>query len=147
RRSLYICRQQGGECPELLRPLHNELRSHRPDTTPLPESHFHPLAPAPMPPALRTGSRDTLAPNTIARLRQMFQRGLLDVSRHESGAGINLKKRALQRWEARMNDHVATLSWIASAALEAIEKTPLDLTRERKLLFSRLDREIKRLYA
>src|SRR5690606_41852911 len=49
--------------------------------------------------------------------------------------------------EARMNDHVATLSWIASAALEAIEKTPLDLTRERKLLFSRLDREIKRLYA
>src|SRR5690606_13071838 len=31
--------------------------------------------------------------------------------------------------------------------LEAIEKTPLDLTRERKLLFSRLDREIKRLYA
>lgn len=147
RRYLHFCRQQGGERPELLLPLINELRSHRPDTKPLPESHFYPLDPARVPPALRNGSRDMLEPKTFARLRQMFQLGLLDVIRHESGAGINLKKRALQRWEARMNDHVATLSWIASAALEAIEKTPLDLTRERKLLFSRLDREIKRLYA
>src|SRR5690606_3969771 len=102
RRYPHFCRQQGGERPELLLPLINELRSHRPDTKPLPESRLYPLDPARVPPALPTASRVLLDPTAFARLRQMFQRGLLHAIRHESGAGINLKMRALHRWEAPM---------------------------------------------
>src|SRR5690606_10914660 len=42
-RYLHLCRQQGAERPELLLPTINDLRSHRSDMPPLPESHFYPL--------------------------------------------------------------------------------------------------------
>ncbi len=145
-RYLHFCRQQGSERPELLLPVINELRSHRAGAKPLPESHFYSLDPQRVPAALRNGAREPLAPRTFARLRQMFQLGLLDMIREPGqAAGIGLMKRALQRWETRLEDRVATLCWIASASLEALEVTPLEVTNERKRLYSRLDREIKRL--
>lgn len=145
-RYLHFCRQQGAERPELLLPMINELRSHRADSKALPESHFYPLNPLHVPAALRNGARQPLAARTFARLRQMFQLGLLDMLREQhSAAGIPMMQRALQRWETRLEDRAATLCWIASASLEALETTPLELTRERKRLYSRLDREIKRL--
>lgn len=148
RRYLHYCRQQGGERPELLLPMINELRSHRAGIKALPESHFYPLAPQRVPAALRNGARQPLDGKTFARLRQMFQIGLLDMIRDpRPGAGITMMKRALQRWETRLEDRIATLCWIASASLEALETTPLDVTGERKRLYSRLDREIKRLVA
>ena len=148
RRYLHYCRQQGNERPELLLPMINELRSHRRGCQALAESHFYPLDPQRVPGALRDGARQPLDGKTFARLRQMFQIGLLDMIREpRPGAGISMMKRALQRWETRLEDRAATLCWIASASLEALEITPLEVTRERKRLYSRLDREIKRLVA
>ena len=148
RRYLHYCRQEGKELPELLLPMINELRVHRTDAKPLPESHFYPLAPQRVPGALRNGARQPLDAKTFGRLRQMFQLGLLDMIREpRPGAGIAMMKRALQRWETRLDDRAATLCWIASASMEALETTPLEVTRERKRLYSRLDREIKRLAA
>lgn len=148
RRYLHYCRQQGRERPELLLPMINELRSHRAGVKPLAESHFYPLDPQRVPAALRNGARQPLDAKTFARLRQMFQIGLLELIREpRPGAGITLMKRALQRWETRLEDRIATLCWIASASLEALETTPLEVTSERKRLYSRLDREIRRLVA
>ncbi|MFA5677878.1 MAG: ferrous iron transporter B [Pseudomonas sp.] len=145
-RYLHFCRQRGGEQPELLLPVINELRSHRDGVKTLPESHFYPLDPQRVPAALRNGARQPLDVRTFARLRQMFQLGLLDMIRGSgTAAGIPMMKRALQRWETRLEDRIATLCWIASASLEALESTPLEVTTERKRLYSRLDREIKRL--
>lgn len=145
-RYLHFCRQQGGERPELLLPVINELRSHRAGVKALPESYFYPLDPQRVPAALRNGTREPLEARTFARLRQMFQLGLLDMIREPAaGAGIAMMKRALQRWETRLDDRAATLCWIASASLESLESTPLEVTTERKRLYSRLDREIKRL--
>lgn len=147
-RYLHLCRQQGAERPELLLPAINELRQHRADMPPLPESHFYPLDPHRVPVALRDGARQPLDPRTFARLRQMYQLGLLGMIRDERpAAGISLMQRALQRWETRLDDRAATLCWIASAALEALERVPLQLTAERKRLFARLDRAIKRQVA
>ena len=148
RRYLHYCRQQGSERPELLLPMINELRSHRSGCKALAESHFYPLDLQRVPGALRNGARQPLDGKTFARLRQMFQIGLLDMIREpRPGAGISMMKRALQRWETRLEDRAATLCWIASASLDALETTPLEVTTERKRLYSRLDREIKRLVA
>lgn len=145
-RYLHFCRQQGGERPELLLPIINELRSHRTGARALAESHFYPLEPDRVPAELRDGARQPLDDRTFARLRQMFQLGLLDMIRQSRpGAGLSMMKRALQRWETRLDDRIATLCWIACASLEAIELTPLEVTVERKRLYSRLDREIRRL--
>lgn len=145
-RYLHLCRQQGAERPELLLPTINDLRSHRSDMPPLPESHFYPLKLQRVPMALRDGARQPLDRKSFVRLRQMYQLGLLGIIRDERpAAGISLMQRALQRWETRLDDRAVTLCWVASASLEAVESVPLILTPERKRLYSRLDREIKRL--
>ena len=53
-------------------------------------------------------------------------------------------QRALLRFETCMSSRMATLCWVAGAALEALEQAGLELTPARKRLFSQLDREIKR---
>ena len=91
-RYLHFCRQQGGERPELLLPIINELRSHRSGARALPESHFYPLDAHRVPPALRDGARQPLDRQTFARLRQMFQLGLLEMIRESRpGAGVSMK--------------------------------------------------------
>ncbi|WGK63034.1 ferrous iron transporter B [Halopseudomonas sp. SMJS2] len=145
-RYLHLCRQQGVEQPELLLPTINDLRAHRADAPPLAESHFYPLDVQRLPVALRDGSKEPLDTRTFARLRQMYQLGLLGMLRDERPAvGISLMQRALQRMETRLDDRTATLCWVASASLEAMDAVPLQLTAERKRLYSRLDRELKRL--
>lgn len=147
-RYLHLCRQQGAERPELLLPTINELRAHRPDTPPLPESHFYALDPQRVPLALRDGAKEPLDKRTFSRLRQMYQIGLLGMLRDERPtAGMTLMQRALQRLETSLDDRPATLCWVAAASLEAISGAPLQLTMERKRLYARLDREIKRLVA
>ncbi len=147
-RYLHLCRQQGAERPELLLPTINELRAHRPDTPPLPESHFYALDPQRVPLALRDGAKEPLDKRTFSRLRQMYQIGLLGMLRDERPtAGMTLMQRALRRLETSLDDRPATLCWVAAASLEAISGAPLQLTMERKRLYARLDREIKRLVA
>lgn len=147
-RYLHLCRQQGAERPELLLPTINELRAHRPDTPPLPESHFYALDLRCLPLALRGGAKEPLDKRTFSRLRQMYQVGLLGMLRDERPtAGMALMQRALQRLETSLDDRPATLCWVAAGSLEALGGAPLQLTIERKRLYARLDREIKRLVA
>ncbi|MFN3579205.1 MAG: ferrous iron transporter B [Pseudomonas sp.] len=144
-RYLQQCRHQGFERPELLLPTINQLRSNRPGVPALSESHFYTLAADTLPLTLRgRDDRQVLDVRTFNRLRQMYQLGLLGLIRNDGlAASIPLMHRALQRWESTLDPSAATLCWVAAAALEAIEKTPLQLTLPRKRLFSQLDREIK----
>lgn len=145
-RYLQLCSRQGAEQPELLIPAINQLRSFQTGVAALPESHFYPLDMQRVPVALRDGTREPVDACTYARLRQMYQLGLLGVLRDEqSAAGITLMQRALQRLQTRLGDRAATLCWVASAALEAVATMPLALTQERKRLYGRLDRKLKRL--
>ncbi|HDY98353.1 MAG TPA: ferrous iron transporter B [Pseudomonas sabulinigri] len=144
-RYLDQARQSGRERPELLLPTINQLRAHRPGVPALPQSHFYPLPVAGLPANFRSGSQDSMDTKVFNRLRQMYQLGLLGLIREDGlAAATPLMQRALQRFESCLGPHTATLCWVAGAALEAIEQTPLALTAPRKRLFSMLDREIKR---
>ena len=143
-RYLDQARQAGSERPELLLPMINQLRRHRSGAAPLPDSHFYPLPVAGLPLNLRPGVTEEPNPKTFARLRQMYQLGLLSLLREDAAAATPLMQRALLRFEACMSSRMATLCWVAGAALEALEQAGLELTPARKRLFSQLDREIKR---
>ena len=144
-RYLEQCRQQGYERPELLLPAINELRKHRVETAPLPESFFYELDFQSLDVNARAGSEEGIEPRAFNRLRQMYQLGLLALIRDDGiPASTPLMKRALERWESYLASPVATLCWVASAALEAVEETPLHLTNARKRLFAQVDREVKK---
>ncbi|WP_150304008.1 ferrous iron transporter B [Pseudomonas saliphila] len=144
-RYLEQCRHQGFERPELLLPAINELRKHRIDAAPLPESHFYQLDVVGLNTSLRPGSSEGIESRAFNRLRQMYQLGLLALIRDDGiTAATPLMKRALQRWESYLASPVATLCWVASAALEAVEETPLHLTNARKRLFAQVDREVRK---
>ena len=145
-RYLQQCRHQGFERPELLLPAINQLRSHRAEAAPYPESHFYALNATELPFDLRSNGSvaEPLDKRTFNRLRQMYQLGLLGIIRGDGFAGsAPLMLRALQRWETHLDAQAATLCWAAAAALEALERTPLQLTPARKKLFAQLDRVIK----
>ena len=143
-RYLDQARQAGNERPELLLPMINQLRRHRSGAAPLPDSHFYPLPVAGLPLNLRPGVTEEPNPKTFARLRQMYQLGLLSLLREDAAAATPLMQRALLRFETCMSSRMATLCWVAGAALEALEQAGLELTPVRKRLFAQLDREIKR---
>ncbi|WP_093392623.1 hypothetical protein [Halopseudomonas xinjiangensis] len=137
-------RQAGYEQPELFIPTINDLRKHRSDAEPLAQSHFYRLEASSLPAAVRAVCGDGLEKHVFNRLRQMYQLGLLGLLRDDGiGASTPLMQRALQRWEANLPSQPATLCWVASAAIEAIEETPLHLTMQRKRLFAQVDREVK----
>lgn len=147
-RYLEQCRHAGTERPELLLPTINDLRKHRSEAAPLTESYFYPLDSATLPLAVRPGASDPLDRRVFNRLRQMYQLGLLGLIRDDGiAASTPLMQRALQRWEAHLESQAATLCWVASAAIEAVEETPLHLTLSRKRLFAQVDRELKKQMA
>tara|TARA_Y100000588_G_scaffold247709_1_gene262184 strand:- start:5561 stop:7231 length:1671 start_codon:yes stop_codon:yes gene_type:complete len=143
-RYLDQARQQGRERPELLLPMINQMRQHRPGVPALPDSHFYPLPVAGLPAGFRKGATGPVEPKVACRLRQMYQLGLLGLLRDDGlAASVPLMQRALARFEGSLASRMATLCWVAGAALEAIEQTPLNLTPARKRLFALLDREIR----
>lgn len=144
-RYLQQCRHQGFERPELLLPTINQLRANRSGVPALSASHFYKLAADSLPLTCRgQADQQPLDGRTFKRLRQMYQVGLLGMLRDDGlPASAPLMQRALARWQSTLDPGAATLCWVASAALEAIERTPLQLTSARKRLFSQLDREIK----
>ncbi|PCC98503.1 ferrous iron transporter B [Halopseudomonas pelagia] len=145
-RYLQQCRHQGFERPELLLPTINQLRANRPGVPALSDSHFYSLAAETLPLTLRgQQEQQPLDGRTFNRLRQMYQLGLLGMIRDDGlAASAPLMQRALVRWQSTLDPSAATLCWVAAAALEAIERTPLQLSSPRKRLFSQLDREIKK---
>lgn len=142
-RYLPLCRQKGAEIPELLLPGINQLRALRTAATQLSDSHFWDLDLATIDLRQRPAGNPVDA-KTHGRLRQMYQIGLLGLLRNENLSSCRpMLQRALQRLQGTVDARTVTLCWMADAALEAIEQTPLRLDPMRKRLFGRLDRELR----
>ena len=147
RRYLEIIDAQRHEVPEILLPAINDLRLAGAQPA-LPESFFfsvrldHPR-PASSSPA---HAFDPLSVE-VKRLRHMYQLGLLGFLREEHpAASLKLMLRAMARLDSLLvNDERGRLCWIAAAALEAQVDGQLLPRKTRKMLFSRIDRELKQL--
>ncbi|TVP91100.1 MAG: ferrous iron transporter B [Pseudomonadaceae bacterium] len=143
-RFLEFTRNHSHELPELLLPATNKLRQLRGGVAPLSEDYFFTLDPQRLARKPWQGDEARVDDRSMARLRQMYQVGLLTLLRDDDArAAAPLMRRALQRWMDALPHTAANLCWVADAALEAAEQTPLTLTAERKRLFARIDRQIK----
>jgi len=130
---------------EFLLPVINTLRKAHGEN-PLPESFFFRCklaAPRPQvaPTLLDNPSRNLLA----RRLRQMYQVGLLGILREQNAqASIKLMARAFERLDKLFaGTRGDKLFWVAAAALESLENGGLLLRKQRRRLFSQLDRELR----
>jgi hypothetical protein len=147
RRYLEIIDAHRQEVPELLLPAINELRLAGGQPA-LPESFFfsvrldHPRPPNNAP----ANAFDPLSVE-VKCLRHMYQIGLLGFLREQNpAASLKLMLRAMARLDSLLaNDERGRLCWIAAAALEAQVDGQLLPRKTRKMLFSRLDRELKQL--
>ncbi len=146
-RYLEYCTQTSRSMAMLLIPYVNELRQAR--KAPLvPESYFYqyePPASVARPAPAAPLNEDLMA--LVRRLRHMYQTGLLKVLQGvQVKPSLGMMCRAMDRLEAASGSApLGNLWWVASAAFTAISEKDMQLTKGRKLLFSALDREIKRL--
>lgn len=146
-RYLEFCLQSSKSLPILLIPHINDLRQARRAPL-LPESLYFEYKPLKV---NRSSERNALGgeelTSLVRRLRHMYQTGLLKVLKDQSvKSSLGLMSRALERLEsASAGKSLSNLWWLANAALKAAQDESLRLTKQRKLLFSGLDREIKRL--
>ncbi|MET0357412.1 MAG: pilus assembly protein [Cellvibrio sp.] len=147
-RYLEFCLQTSRSMALLLIPHINELRLAR--RAPLiPESFYFQYEP----PKISRKSAKAAAPvpedisTLVRRLRHMYQAGLLKVLQGtQIKPSFGIMCRALERLESVCGEGaLSNLWWLANAALTAISEENLRITKSRKMLFSNLDREIKRL--
>jgi len=135
------------EIPELLLPIINELRQSTGQPS-LPESYFFSVRldqPRPLrrPPDIQPGA----ANKDGARLRQMYQLGLLNVLREQNlSAALKLMARALGRLDDLLGGRDRSrLCWIGAAALEAMAEAQMRLIKSRVQLLARIDRDLRQL--
>ncbi len=145
-RYLEYCAQSSRSMAVLLIPYINELRLAR-RAPALPESYYanvelveyihQPTGLAP----------NENLPKLVRRLRHMYQTGLLKVLQGvQVRPSLGMMCRALDRLEAATGpSKLAGLWWLASACFATLAEKSMELTKSRKLLFSALDREIKRV--
>lgn len=145
-RYLEYCTQTARSMAMLLIPHINELRIAR-KAAPLPESYFFAL------PSIKanrelTASQQPQEDLTVLarRLRHMYQTGLLNVLKNvQVKPSLVIMTRALQRLESASAGHsLSNFWWLSSATLEAIAEKKMRITKSRKMLFSAIEREIKR---
>lgn len=137
------------EFPEVLLPAINELRQA--NTQPvLPESFFFSVRLD----SARPEKADRAVPAPISqaqarRMRHMYQVGLLGYLRADDPqSSLKLMARAMARLDQLFEaDRRGRLCWIAAAALESYVDGKLLPRKSRKQLFSRLDRELRQLFA
>ncbi len=147
-RYLEYCTQTARSMAMLLIPHINELRLAR-KATPLPESYFYSLS------GIKSHPRNLPPPQAlpedlstlVRRLRHMYQTALLNVLKGvQVKASLGMMTRALQRLEAASTG--ASLSnfwWLARTTLAALAEKNMQVGKGRKMLFSAIEREIKRL--
>ncbi|MBE8717557.1 pilus assembly protein [Cellvibrio polysaccharolyticus] len=146
-RYLEYCSQTSRSMAMLLIPAINDLRIAR-RATHLPESHFYgfePLSPEP------SGSPSAVLqsaelPELVRRLRHMYQTGLLKLLQGARVAPtLTMMIRALERL-SRITEgaRLQTLWQMAGLTLTVVRDQDMRISRSRKLLFSTIDREIKR---
>jgi hypothetical protein len=132
----------------LLIPHINELRLAR-KMPPVPESYYYQFEPRKISRTLP--SQSVPVPEDISilvrRLRHMYQAGLVKVLQGtQIKPSFGIMCRALERLESVCGaSPLGNLWWLANATLSAICEENLRITKSRKMLFSNLDREIKRL--
>lgn len=145
-RYLEFCLQTSRSMALLLIPHINELRQAR-RAPPLPESYYFAFEHLKV---NRTSQHPPLQEDIsilVRRLRHMYQTGLLKVLQgSQVKPSFGIMCRALERLESACGaSALSNFWWLANASLSAISEENLRITKSRKMLFSSLDREIKRL--
>lgn len=137
------------EIPELLLPAINDVRQAAGQPA-LPESFFF-SARLDLPRPLRavTAPQVEDPAREVRRLRQMYQVGLVGLIREQNlYPSLKLMGRALGKLDILLGSAARTrLCWVGAGALEALVDAQMLPRKTRKLVFSRLDRELKQLIA
>jgi hypothetical protein len=147
-RYLEFCLQTSRSMALLLIPHINDLRQAR-RVPPVPESYYYQFEPRKI--SRNDASRSTPVTEDISilvrRLRHMYQAGLLKVLQgSQIKPSFGIMCRSLERLESVCGaSALGNFWWLANASLSAISEEGLRITKSRKMLFSNLDREIKRL--
>ncbi|MTI14648.1 ferrous iron transporter B [Sansalvadorimonas verongulae] len=142
------------ELPEILLPAINHMRKQR-GVAVLPESQFFSMTPSH---AIGNESQVDMAGKplctdpersryTTRRLRQMYQVGLLGMLSHKRPyAGMRLMQRSCSHLSA-LHSHLpfSRFCTVVSACLEAFVDMEMELTRPRRILFSRVDQLLRKL--
>ncbi len=146
-RYLEFCAQTSRSMALLLIPYINELRQAR-RAPALPESHYFAFEPRKVSRQdVKTVELQEDISIVVRRLRHMYQAGLLKVLQgRQIKSSFAMMCRALERLESVCGaTPVGNFWWLANATLTAIHEENLRITKSRKMLFSSIDREIKRL--
>lgn len=145
-RYLEFCLQTSRSMALLLIPHINELRQAR-RAAPLPESYYFAFEPLKVSRTLQHAPLQEDISILVRRLRHMYQTGLLKVLQgSQVKPSFGIMCRALERLESACGaSALSNFWWLANASLSAISEENLRITKSRKMLFSSLDREIKRL--
>ncbi|MCP1625686.1 ferrous iron transporter B [Pseudomonas nitroreducens] len=137
------------EIPELLLPAINDVRQAAGQPA-LPESFFF-SARLDLPRPLRavTAPQVEDPAREVRRLRQMYQVGLVGLIREQNlYPSLKLMGRALGKLDVLLGSAARTrLCWVGAGALESLVDAQMLPRKTRKLVFSRLDRELKQLIA
>lgn len=146
-RYLEYCSQTARSMAMLLIPHINELRVAR-KATPLPESHFFPLASVKCHRHLTVTAQQLPEDLSalVRRLRHMYQMALLNVLKSvQVNPSLAMMTRSLQRLEAASaGSALSNFWWLCGATLAAIGEKNMRLTKSRKMVLSAIEREIKR---
>lgn len=145
-RYLEFCLQTSRSMALLLIPHINELRQAR-RAPPLPESYYFAFEPLKVTRTLQHAPLQEDISILVRRLRHMYKTGLLKVLQgSQVKPSFGIMCRALERLESACGaSALSNFWWLANASLSAISEENLRITKSRKMLFSSLDREIKRL--
>lgn len=145
-RYLEFCLQTSRSMAMLLIPQINELRQARRAAV-LPESYYFAFEPLKVSRSGQPAATGEDISSLVRRLRHMYQAGMLKVLQgNQIKPSLGIMCRALERLESVCGTSpLGNLWWLAKATLAAISEENLRITKSRKMLFSSLDREIKRL--
>lgn len=146
-RYLEYCSHTGRSMAMLLVPYINELRLARKATL-LPESYFFSLSTIKCHRNL-TVSAQPLPEDLsvlVRRLRHMYQTALLNVLKSvQVKPSLAMMTRALQRLEAASaGSPLSNFWWLSGTTLAAMGEKNMQLSKSRKMVFSAIEREIKR---
>jgi len=148
----YLERLQSGhkDIPIVLLPLLNDLRATRGEKLLTESVLFSPDLSAPLP-AAAAGTAPSLGEADLkaegARLRSAFQLSLLRWIRNDAAATqLERLTSVLDRLRAICGeDNARRVWWVASGVLEGVASGAVEANAAVKLLFGKIDREIKRL--
>ncbi len=145
----YLERLQSGhkDIPIVLLPLLNDLRATRGEKLLSESVLFSPDLSAPLPASTGAGMPEMELKSEAARLRTAFQLSLLRWIRDDQPA-LQLERLTgvLDRLRAACTEeNCQRLWWVASGVLESVASGAMETNVSLKLLFGKVDREIKRL--